>query len=83
MAELVAPLAMRVRITRTDTPAQVQLLERKWIITPTDATGELFLPFNIPPSVPPGLEITVQWLCQDVTTFYGKTLTDGRRGTTP
>ncbi len=47
---LVAPLAMRVRITRTDTPSQITLLDKKWIITPSDST------FRIPPLDPAGFD---------------------------
>ncbi len=43
---LVAPLALRVRITRTDTPAQTSLLHEPWIVTPSNST------FRIPPLDP-------------------------------
>jgi hypothetical protein len=43
---LVAPLALRMRIIRTDKPGDNILLDRPWIVTPTDAT------FHIPPMDP-------------------------------
>ncbi len=43
---LVAPLALRIRITRTDVPGTPVVLEEPWIVTPTDSI------FRIPPLDP-------------------------------
>ncbi len=40
---LVAPLALRVRITRTDVPQLAPLLDAPWIVTPSEST------FRLPP----------------------------------
>ncbi|MBI4706284.1 MAG: hypothetical protein HY744_34745 [Deltaproteobacteria bacterium] len=38
---LVAPLALRVRLTRTDSPTQPVLVDEPWIVTPTDSVYRL------------------------------------------
>ena len=43
---LVAPLALRIKITRTDVAPQVTLLDQPWIVTPNDSI------FRIPPFDP-------------------------------
>jgi hypothetical protein len=43
---LVAPLALRVILRRTDTPAQTALVDAPWIVTPNAAT------FHLPPISP-------------------------------
>lgn len=47
---LVAPLALRVRITRTDVPGTPVLLDEPWIVTPSDSI------FRVPPLDPSGFD---------------------------
>ena len=49
----------------------------------TSASGTVGGGTTFPSGLPPGTEVAFQFLCQDLTTFYGMTLSNGLKGTTP
>jgi hypothetical protein len=53
------------------------------VILGTGPTGTLPLPFVMPPGVPPGTEMWVQWAIQDATAIKGASLSNAILGLTP
>jgi hypothetical protein len=49
----------------------------------TTERGGFTLSATMPAGVPSGTELTVQFICQDPSSPYGKTLSNSQRGTTP
>ncbi|RKY18444.1 MAG: hypothetical protein DRQ55_13355 [Planctomycetota bacterium] len=53
------------------------------VILPTNGSGEILLPFVMPPAIPAGVEIWVQWLIQDAAAIHGVSISNAIMGLTP
>jgi hypothetical protein len=49
----------------------------------TDGSGGFAISTAFPAGIPPGTELVFQYLCQDFSNPYGKTIANAQKGTTP